>query len=100
MHPDSWEPLTPEEMPHAEAIGRIRQMEANMSGGGRYIGKTESTPSWCPFLRPEVELKREAEELNRITVEATQQPKPRTPLFRGKRKEATRCGLKVIERIT
>lgn len=82
-HPDRWEPVTDTDPKLAAMRGRLEAC-AEVSGG-RYIGKTEETPQWCPFTRPEVELKREAEEVARITTEATQQPKPRTPLFRGRR---------------
>ncbi len=50
-HPDAWEPVAGDTPAQAETRGRLRQMEADMSGGGRHIGKTEETPDWCPFVR-------------------------------------------------
>lgn len=52
QHPDAWEPPTPEQMPHAELLGRMRESERSMCGG-RMIGRTERTPQWCPYLREE-----------------------------------------------
>jgi hypothetical protein len=82
-HPEAWEPVTDIDPKVAEMRGRLRAMEDTQ--GGRYIGRTEETPEWCPFTRPAEELKAQAIELARITTEATNQPKPRTPLFRGQR---------------
>lgn len=50
-HPDAWESVAGDTPEVAEMRGRLRQMEADMSGGARYIGKTEKTPQWCPFTR-------------------------------------------------
>lgn len=82
-HPCRWEPVTDANPEHAALRGRLQASSEVCNG--RLIGRTEETPNWCPFTRPALELKREAEELNRMTIEATQQPKPRTPLFRGQR---------------
>lgn len=43
-HPDAFEPTDSPII--AEMIGRAKQMD-----GGRYIGKTEDQPQWCPLLR-------------------------------------------------
>ncbi len=49
-HPQAYEPLSKDVTPEqALAIGRLRALTER---DGRYIGKTEKTPNWCPFLRP------------------------------------------------
>jgi len=51
MHPQAWEPVAGDSPELAETRGRLRQMEANMNGRGRLIGRTELAPNWCPYLR-------------------------------------------------
>lgn len=45
-HPEAFEPTDSTII--AELNGRLKQMD-----GGRYIGRTETRPDWCPLKRDE-----------------------------------------------
>jgi hypothetical protein len=50
VHPEAFEPLPPTTDPElAQAVERLR---AKLNEG-RYIGKTERQPEWCPLRRTE-----------------------------------------------
>lgn len=46
-HPDAYEPVTDGDPKKAEIRGMLRAMDKH----GRHIGRTETTPAWCPFTR-------------------------------------------------